>query len=293
MGFGDVSNCNERGGQAEACPTVGAGHEHNVGRASARPLRAIAFDLWETLITDTKAASRAQEALRLQRMAAVLDTTPESIHDAYRNVWHHCQELYWSRDEDIPCRRQVEHFLELAQIDADDETIDQLEHAYAMAAVDELPSVVDGADHVIASLKQRGYRIGLISNTGRTPGYALRQILDRLGLAQHMDAMVFSNEHGECKPRRSIFEALRASLGVDYEEMMFVGDNLYVDVHGAKSCGMFAVHFIPPQRGTAIAPPVDHGLEIVADATITHLRQLSDFCDVAHASGGAAEARSR
>jgi len=256
-------------------------------------LRAIGFDLWETLITDTRDASRAQERLRLENMAAILGTTTEAIHAAYRSVWHHCQELYWSRDEDIPCRRQVEHFLEIAEIDADDDTIEQLEHAYAMAAVESLPSIVDGADHVIAELKRRGYRLGLISNTGRTPGYALRVILDRLGLSPHIDAMVFSNEHGVCKPQRSIFEALRARLGVEYDEMMFVGDNLYVDVHGAKSCGMLGVHFVPPQRGTAIAPPVEHGLEIVPDATISHLRQLSEFCDQAHAGVGAAEARSR
>ena len=256
-------------------------------------LKAIAFDLWETLITDTKEASKAQERLRLENISAILGTTPAAIESAYRNVWHRCQELYWSRDEDIPCRRQIEHFLEIARIDADDDTVAQLEHVYAMAAVENLPSIVDGADHVIASLKERGYRIGLISNTGRTPGYALRQILDRLGLAAQIDAMVFSNEHGECKPRRSIFEALRASLGVEHGEMMFVGDNLYVDVHGAKSCGMFAVHFLPPQRGTAIAPPVDHGLEIVPDATITHLRQLSEICDRAHAPSAAESRRSR
>ena len=261
--------------------------------AALHMLKAIAFDLWETLITDTPAASRAQERLRLERMAAILGTTPDAIESAYRSVWHRCHELYWSRDEDIPCRRQIEHFLEGLGTEADEETIAALEQAYAMAAVETLPSMVDGADELVASLKERGYRIGLISNTGRTPGYALRAILDRLGLASSFDAMVFSNEHGVCKPRRSIFEALRSALGVAYDEMMFVGDNLYVDVHGAKSCGMLAVHFVPPQRGTAIAPPVEHGLEIVPDATITHLRQLSAFCDQAHAATAGAGARSR
>src|SRR5205823_11928130 len=132
-------------------------------------LKAIAFDLWETLITDTKEASKAQERLRLENISAILGTTPAAIESAYRNVWHHCQDLYWSRDEDIPCRRQVEHFLELAGIDADDATVDALEHAYAMAAVEMLPAVVEDADAVVAALKDRGYRIGLISNTGRTP----------------------------------------------------------------------------------------------------------------------------
>jgi putative hydrolase of the HAD superfamily len=238
-------------------------------------IKAIAFDLWETLITDTPAASRAQERIRLERMAAILGMTTDHIDSAYRRVWHRCQELYWSRDEDIPCRRQVEHFLEDLVIEADEATLAALEHAYAMAAVETLPSMVDGAGDVVASLKDRGYRLGLISNTGRTPGYALREILDRLGLAPFIDAMVFSNEHGVCKPQRSIFEALRSALGVAYEETMFVGDNLYVDVHGAKSCGMIGVHFVPPRRGTAIAPPVEHGLEIVPDATITDLRELT------------------
>jgi putative hydrolase of the HAD superfamily len=258
-----------------------------------RMIKAVAFDLWETLITDTPQLSRAQERLRLQNMATLLGTSEDRIEAAYKNVWHHCQDLYWSRDEDIPCRRQVEHFLELAGIDADDATVDALEHAYAMAAVEMLPAVVEDADAVVAALKDRGYRIGLISNTGRTPGYALRLILERLGLAPSIDAMVFSNEHGACKPRPSIFETLRTALGVPYSEMIFVGDNLYVDVHGAQRCGMLGVHFVPPRRGTAIAPPVDHGLEIVPDATITHLRQLSDFCDRAHSARAGAEARSR
>jgi putative hydrolase of the HAD superfamily len=101
-------------------------------------------------------------------------------------------------------------------------------------------------------LKERGFAIGLISNTGRTPGSVLRQILDRLGLAPSIDAMVFSNEHGQCKPQRSIFDALRRALGVEYDEMVFVGDNLYVDVFGAQRCGMRAVHFVPAARRRSI-----------------------------------------
>jgi FMN phosphatase YigB (HAD superfamily) len=86
--------------------------------------------------------------------------------------------------------------------------------------------------------------------------------------------MVFSNEHGHCKPRPSIFEELRQALGVPYDEMVFVGDNLYADVHGAQRCGMRAVHFDPPVRGTAVAPHFDHGLEIVPDARVTSLADV-------------------
>jgi len=86
------------------------------------------------------------------------------------------------------------------------------------------------------------------------------------------------------KPQPSIFEELRQRLGVAYEEMVFVGDNLYVDILGAQRCGMRAVHFIPPVRGTAIAPHVEHGLEIVPDAVIRDLRELLGVIDALRVS---------
>jgi putative hydrolase of the HAD superfamily len=239
-------------------------------------LRAIAFDLWETLITDTPHLSKEQERLRLTRMEAVLEArghgaVAHRIEDAYRTLWRRCHDLYWSEDRDVPCRRQIEHLLEELALDPagfGEEALAELEHAYATAALDVLPEAVDGARETLAALKARGLAVGLVSNTGRTPGSVLRQILGRLGLASSIDVMVFSNEHGQCKPRPSIFEELRRGLGVAYDEMMFVGDNLYADVHGAQRCGMRAVHFVPAVRGSAVAPEIDHGLEIVPDATV-------------------------
>ena len=245
-------------------------------------IRSISFDLWETLLTDTPELSRRQERLRLERIERVLvergfAQTVDRIAQAHRSLWHRCHELYWSRDEDIACRVQIEHFLEALDLDPssfDEPSLAALEEVYANAAIDVLPAVVAGAHEVLAELRDRGVRIGLISNTGRTPGYALREILDRLGLATSIDAMIFSDEHGVCKPQPSIVETLRDARGVDYDEMMFVGDNLSVDVHGAQRLGITGIHFDPPTRGTAIAPPFDHGLDIVPHATIRDLREL-------------------
>ena len=244
------------------------------------PLKAIAFDLWETLITDTPALSREQERLRLTRMEEILaarghGALADRLEHAYRALWRRCHELYWSVDRDVPCRRQIEHFLEELELKIDDEeTLAALEDAYAHAAVQVLPAVVEGAPETLRELKSRGFALGMISNTGRTPGYALRRVLEELGIAPMLDVMVFSNEHGFCKPELSIFEELRRALGVEYSQMAFIGDNLYADVHGAQRTGMRGIHFAPPKRGTAVAPPVEHGLEIVPDATVRDLREL-------------------
>ncbi len=248
-------------------------------------IKAISFDLWETLITDTPALSREQERLRLTRMEQILAESgyaalADRIEHAYRALWHRCQELYWSADRDVPCRTQIEHFLDELELQVKDEpTLAALEDAYAHAAVEVLPAVVDGAAETLGELKSRGFSVGLISNTGRTPGYALRRILEELGLAPSIDVMVFSNEHGFCKPVTSIFEELRRGLDVAYEEMVFVGDNLYADVHGAQRLGMRGIHFVPEKRGTAVAPPVDHGLEIVPDAVVRELREVIPFVE--------------
>jgi len=236
-------------------------------------MRAIGFDLWETLITNPHDVTHEHKRLRLERMSRILSTTPASIEGAYARVWERCQELYWSADRDIPCRTQIVHFVEELSLEVDEPTMQSLEEAYATVAIAALPSKVPGADDILRDLSTR-FDLGLISNTGRTPGSALRVILDRLDLSRFFKAMVFSNEHGELKPRRSIFERLRSALGAGFNEMIFVGDNLYVDVYGAQSSGMKAIHFIPPQRGTAVAPAVDHGLTIVPDATIYDLREL-------------------
>jgi len=245
-------------------------------------LKAIAFDLWETLITDTPEISRLQEELRLRKLEEALSargyrSTAEEIQAAHRGLWRRCFELYWSVDRDVPARTQVIHFLEELGLDPgnfSEEVLAEIERAYVLAALEIPPMMVSSAAEVIRILREKGFRIGLISNTGRTPGSVLRDVLEAMGLAGSIDVMVFSNEHGECKPRPSIFEKLHVQLELNPSEIAFVGDNLYVDVHGAQQSGMKGIHFVPEKRGMAVAPLVDHGLEIVPDATISRLDQL-------------------
>ncbi len=242
---------------------------------------AVAFDLWETLITDTPEAARRQERRRLDAIASLLrdagaEQPADRIEAAYRHTWRRCHDLYWSRDRDIPPRTQIEHMLEHLLPGGhalDEDLVAGLEHAYAFAAAEDLPELVDGAAEVVRAVGAR-VPIGLISNTGRTPGWVLREILRRLGLGDAFRAMVFSNEHGECKPLGSIFENLRAALGAPPERIVFIGDNLYADVWGAKQAGMRAVHFDNPKRGQAIGGPTREVGPITPDATIRSLREL-------------------
>jgi HAD superfamily hydrolase (TIGR01549 family) len=243
-------------------------------------LRAVAFDLWETLITNPPHQGRLQEAARLHRLAATLrgcgrEVSDEDLHAAHREAWNRCQELYWSKDLDIPTRTQIAHLMERLEIDdVDESVVDELETVYAEAVLAAPPSLVDGAREILTWARERALRTGLISNTGRTPGSVLRRVLNDLGIGGMIDSAVFSNEAGLCKPQRAVFQRLTESLAVEPRQVVFVGDNVEVDVAGAKAMGMFAVLFVPSERGTAVAPPRGDGEPIEPDATIRSLIEL-------------------
>jgi putative hydrolase of the HAD superfamily len=62
-----------------------------------------------------------------------------------------------------------------------------------------------------------------------------------MGIADRLDAAVFSSEVGKRKPHPAIFEAALEQLGVEPERSLFVGDRRFEDVRGAKEAGMTTV----------------------------------------------------
>jgi putative hydrolase of the HAD superfamily len=98
----------------------------------------------------------------------------------------------------------------------------------------------DSTHALLDSLRDRGLRIGLVSNAF-DPGWLLRNDLERMGLSDRLDTAVFSSELGKRKPHPAIFEAALEALGVDPERALFVGDRRFEDIRGAKEVGMATV----------------------------------------------------
>ena len=93
---------------------------------------------------------------------------------------------------------------------------------------------------LLDSLRSRGLKTGLVSNAF-DPGWLLHNDLERMGLAERLDAAVFSSEVGRRKPDETIFRAALEQLDVAPERALFVGDRRYEDVRGAKELGMTTV----------------------------------------------------
>lgn len=98
----------------------------------------------------------------------------------------------------------------------------------------------DGAATTLATLRDAGYQIGLISNT-IWPAELHMEDLEQLGLLEYLDHLTFSGEIGIWKPNRQIFQHTLDALGVAPEHALFVGDSPREDIVGAQGAGMRAV----------------------------------------------------
>jgi putative hydrolase of the HAD superfamily len=110
----------------------------------------------------------------------------------------------------------------------------------------------------LESLRSRGLKLGLVSNTARDlDAFVAHHALD-------VDAALSSRAHGKVKPHGSIFLAVLEQLGVSAAETAMVGDTPADDVDGARALGIRA--FLLDREGRF--PEAD------ADARLTDLREL-------------------
>ncbi|MFF8845457.1 HAD family hydrolase [Streptomyces sp. NPDC015127] len=94
------------------------------------------------------------------------------------------------------------------------------------------------AAEVLRGLRERGVRVGVVSNIG----WDLRPVFRAHGLDALVDAYTLSYEHGVQKPDPRLFRAACAALGRDPRDALMVGDDRRAD-GGAADVGC-AVRFV-------------------------------------------------
>ena len=88
---------------------------------------------------------------------------------------------------------------------------------------------------VIQTLCQRGYRLGVVSNTiSRTD---IPKIFQQIGLSDCIDAVILSGVFGKRKPDPAILLAAAEQLGVKPERCAYVGNHYGYDLRAARRAG--------------------------------------------------------
>lgn len=225
------------------------------------PVRAVIFDLDDTLILEAavarasmRAAASVVPALDPERAEGVVLATA-------RRTWragpHYalCRELgiaswegLWATFEGshprllglrewAPTYRRQVWASTLAELGIDDPALaSAAAEAYVEAQRAGHP-LLDGAGAVVRALAERVV-LGLLTNG---PPDIQRLKLERTGLRECFAAVGISGERGVGKPDRAAFAGIVDELGVRPGEAVMVGDSWERDVRGALGAGMSAV----------------------------------------------------
>ncbi|HCH66948.1 MAG: hypothetical protein CL927_18200 [Deltaproteobacteria bacterium] len=220
---------------------------------SSRPIRAITFDLWDTLVIDdsdelerarqglpTKSATRRSgfEALVRQHRPTLDGPQVSAAYDHAVATFRR----WWKVEHHTP---PIAEWLKvgLAALDiVDPAGLKDLADRLARLEVDIPPQPVPHI-HALLDALHGTVPLGIVSDTINTPADGLRSILEQHGLRHYFDFCAFSDEVGASKPAAAGFEAITAAFGVPGGQIAHVGDRQETDVEGIQRYGGIAVMY--------------------------------------------------
>ena len=215
--------------------------------------------------------------MRLTGTDAALRRVGESygldrIRQAYQDCILYCRQVR-EQHLDLSFREQVARFIGNIDEGLPDrlskDVIREIQHVYSDAFLDLPPEPHPAALEVLAGLKGRGFRMGLISNTAMTPGVTFREFLRQHGMIEFFDGLTFSDELQLCKPGAIPFTSTLEQLDAGPGESAHIGDQFVHDIFGAKKVGMRAVWIEGFSERSDNVPP-----ECYPDAAVSNLSEV-------------------
>ena len=207
-------------------------------------LHAVTFDFWGTLYQN---ASGRDERLHLLEEALARHNQPRlwtDLEAAYGHVWSVWNRIWREEHRSVTIEHWLREVMAFLEADLPKDVLTGLRRPIEEVYLhDGAPRPVPGVAEVLPHLSRR-YRLGLISDTGLTPGRVLRELLRRDGLLPHFGVLTFSDETGAAKPLPEQFLRTLAILEARPEEAAHIGDLPETDLAGARAVGMRAVLFL-------------------------------------------------
>ncbi|MFN0071874.1 MAG: HAD family hydrolase [Chloroflexota bacterium] len=217
-------------------------------------ISAVLFDLYDTLAyLDGQVIRDARREL-----AVLADVNHEAFMEQWRDTaWERMLGALGTLDEQIA--------LMLGRLGAQDSPelvtrMVEVENQAWREAVHLYPESLP----LLRELRERGYRLGLLSNCSCQAG----AVVTVLGLDALMDTLALSCEVRLAKPDPAFFRHACQALGVTVEQTMFVADGAFGELDAATDLGMIAVKVEQPHQSG------DYGTSERYDHCITDLGQV-------------------
>lgn len=152
-------------------------------------------------------------------MAFPLETSPDKLPELEKGWWRNLVRAVFAEFGAFP------HFDEF------------FEDVFERFRDCELWTVYDDVVPALTQLKQRGWRLGVISNFDSR----LEDLLRTCELESFFDSVHLSTRMGAAKPDPAIFQAALTRHGIEAHQAWHIGDSLREDAEGAAAAGLRAV----------------------------------------------------
>ena len=188
-------------------------------------MKAVVFDLFETLITEW-----GHEKYTTRRMCADLGLP----YEAARPFWEAMHERQYRGTLSFgDSLRELSAALGLDVDEARIAHVTEMRRRTKAACFDALhPEILPMLD----ALRAQGMRLAILSNCSGEEVACIRKSV----LAPYFDAIILSHEMGVCKPEAAIYMLTADALGVGCDDCIFVGDGGSRELYGAEAVGMRA-----------------------------------------------------
>jgi putative hydrolase of the HAD superfamily len=202
-----------------------------------KPIKAIGFDLFNTLITaEPRSLEEATTQLVRSLQLSGFPLDGQTFKQAHKEAAARFIKESTRDGKETHNRYWISAALETFgfSVPPDDPRIARGVDAYFSAFIQGCQLIPETRE--ILKILRGQYRLGLLSNFTHPP--AAMRIIDRMGLNPLFQVVLISGDLGFRKPHPSVFDSLMGQLRVKKEEILYVGDDPESDVQGALQMGI-------------------------------------------------------
>lgn len=204
--------------------------------------KAILFDFWQTLFHDMK--ERETFELRKKLVKDFLTehsyTQVDSVDDAFEASRPWFVDIYHQEQRTPVVQERLTWVFNHLGVPIEAEPFAGLSQEFEEMGLMLDPRLTDNLSPVLEQLSH-DFVLGIVSDTGYTPGRVLRKHMKAHGILEYFTAFSFSDETGRAKPHAVQFENVLSKLGVEPANSIHCGDLPSHDVRGARALGITSV----------------------------------------------------
>ncbi|MEW5956498.1 MAG: HAD family hydrolase [Chloroflexota bacterium] len=238
-------------------------------------IKAITFDFWSTLYRSAPVdyAQRLRHLQQAVEQGSGATFEPEQFKAAVtvaRDAW---TQIWVQEFRTMPANEWLAIMLSELGISLRPEHLRSIQLGMEESVLEDGPTLVPEARAVLSGLSTR-YRLGIISDTGLTPGRVLRRLLAQDQILGYFTRLTFSDEVGYSKPHPTVFLATLDALQAEPQAAVHVGDLIRTDIAGAQGVGMRAVQYIGVNEAGSLSTGDAPAAGVRPDAVIQNYTQL-------------------